>query len=319
MGNRQDRGVWVDSISIDHIIREESIFVEEAELEGYYGLAIAIDRILLRKQTPYQDLVVAEAGPLGRVLFLDGNVQVSEFDESGYHEMLAHVPLLTHPDPRRVLIVGGGDGGTLREVLRHPAVEHVDLCEIDEEVISASRLYLPGLASSFDDPRAAIHIADGIRYVMDHPDSWDVILVDSSDPEGPAEGIFKRSFYRYLKDALSPGGIAVTQCESAFLYGGLIKEIFRFLPDLFPIIGYYHTLVPTYTSGIIGFAFCSLGPDPLKVLPDPLRLKALGDLDYYSPPLHRAAFVLPRRFLHLLPQGPDARGAIIVNQSALSG
>jgi len=299
---------------IDPIIQENTIFMEQPELDGYYGLAIAIDRVLLRKQTSYQNLVVAEAGPLGRVLFLDGNIQVSEFDESGYHEMLAHVPLLTHPDPRRILIVGGGDGGTLREVLKHPGVEHVDLCEIDEEVIRASRLYLPGLAGSFDDPRAVIHISDGIRYVRDHPGSWDVILVDSSDPDGPAEGIFKKSFYKHLKDALSPGGIAVTQCESAFLYEGLIREVFTFLPELFPMIGYYHTLVPTYTSGIIGFAFCSLGPDPLKFLPDPIRLKPLEGLDYYSQSLHRAAFALPRRFLRLLPHGPEARGAVIVNQ-----
>jgi len=296
-------------------IRENSIFVEEGELGGYYGLAIRIDRVLLEEKTPFQDLVVAEAGPLGRVLFLDGNIQVSEFDESGYHEMMAHVPLLTHPDPRRVLIIGGGDGGTLREVLKHPGVEQVDLCEIDEAVIRASQRYLPGLACGFGDPRAVIHIADGIQFVEDHPGAWDVILVDSSDPEGPAVGIFKKSFYQSLTDALLPGGIAVTQCESPFLYEGLIKEIFGFLPTVFPIVGYYHTLVPTYTSGMIGFTFCSLGPDPLKDVPHPARLKNLENLYYYAPGLHRSAFSLPRRFLDLLSEAAGKQDVILLNQA----
>jgi len=134
-------------------------------LNGHYGLAIGIERILHRKRSPFQEVVVAEAGPLGRVLILDGNVQVSEFDETGYHEMLAHVPLLTHPGPERVLIIGGGDGGTLREVLRHAGVSRVDLCEIDGEVIEASRRYLPGLSRSFDDPRVSVHITDGACFV----------------------------------------------------------------------------------------------------------------------------------------------------------
>jgi spermidine synthase len=312
-------GFAVDSISDKNSIRDHSIFLEERELGGAYGLAIRIDRVLLDQKTPFQHLVVAEAGTLGRVLLLDGDIQMTEFDESGYHEMLAHVPLLTHPDPRRVLIVGGGDAGTLREVLKHPGVIQVDLCEIDAAVIEASQRFFPGLAASLDDPRTAIHIADGVQYVKDRPGSWDVILVDSSDPEGPAEGIFKKSFYRDLKKALLPGGVVVTQSESAFLFEGLIRDIFAFLPDFFPMIGYYHTLVPTYASGIIGFAFCSLGPDPLKADPDPSRLEGLKDLHHYSPALHQAAFVLPRRFLRLLPDAQAAGGAVILNRRLLDG
>jgi len=314
LGTLGRAGYAVDTISSGKKIQGNSIFLEEPELDGFYGLAVRIDRVLLNQKTRFQHLVVAEAGPLGRVLLLDGNIQVTEFDESGYHEMLAHVPLLTHPDPRRVLVVGGGDGGALREVLKHPGVEHVDLCEIDEAVIRASRQYLPGLAASFDDPRVALHIADGIQYVRDHPHSWDVILVDSSDPEGPAEGIFKESFYRSIKEALHPSGIAVTQCESAFLFEQLIRKIFAFLPHIFPMIGYYLTLVPTYTSGIIGFAFCSLGPNPIKNVPEPNRVKCLKGLHYYSPALHRATFALPRRFLDLLPNDQDGHGAIVLNR-----
>ena len=290
-------------------IRAESVFIEEAELDGYYGLAIRIDRVLLQKTTPFQELVVAEAGPLGRVLILDGNVQVSEFDETGYHEMMAHVPLLTHPRPESVLIVGGGDGGTLREVLRHPEVKRVDLCEIDGEVIDASRRYLPGLSRSFDDPRACVRVTDAVSFVREYREAWDVILVDSSDPVGPAEGIFGESFYRDVRQALRPGGIAVGQAESCFVYEDLVKDMAGFLQDLFPVFAYYNTLVPTYTSGIIGFVFCSLGPDPLAADPDPSRVEALGELDFYTPRLHRASFALPRRFLRLFPRDLAERQA----------
>jgi spermidine synthase len=296
-----NEGETVDSPAAGHDIREGRLFLEEPDLGGYYGLAIRIDRVLFEKDTPYQNLVVAEAGPLGRVLFLDGYIQLTEFDETGYHEMMAHVPILTHPDPRRVLIIGGGDGGSLREVLRHPGVARADLCEIDAEVMEASRRYFPAMARSFEDPRASIHIEDGIRFVREHPESWDVILVDSSDPVGPALGLFDEAFYRDLRRALLPGGVAVTQCESGFLFQDLIRDVFRFVPDIFPLAAYYTTLVPTYTSGVIGFAFCSLGPDPLSAPPNPQRLEALGEMDYYTPALHRAAFALPRRFLRLFP------------------
>lgn len=292
----------MDDTTATKDIQDGSIFLEQAELGGHYGLALGIDRVLYRKKTPFQELVVAEAGPLGKILFLDGNVQVSDFDEAGYHEMIAHVPLLSHPNPKHALIIGGGDGGTLREVLKHPGIEQVSLCEIDEEVIEASKRFFPDLSTSFMDPRAKIHIADGTDFIRKSPGSWDVILVDSSDPVGPAEGIFNESFYVHLKEALRPGGIAVTQSESPFLYQSLIKKIFGFLPNIFPLFRYYNTFVPTYTSGIIGFTFCSLGPDPLSILPDAKRISALGGLSFYTPALHRAAFALPRRVLGLLPE-----------------
>ncbi len=275
--------------------------MEEPELGGYYGLALRIDRVLVEKNTAHQHLVVAEAGPLGRVLILDGNIQVAEFDEAGYHEMLAHVPLLTHPLPRNVLIVGGGDGGTLREVLKHPDVERVELCEIDEQVIEMSRRFLPQVSNGLDDSRVCIHIADATDFVGKNPASWDVILVDSSDPIGPAEGIFGEPFYGKLKRALRPGGITVLQAESCFVFPDLVHKMALSLSNLFPLFCYYNTLVPTYTSGVIGFAFCSKGPDPLSASPEAARLKAVGELEFYTPELHKAAFVLPRRFQRLMP------------------
>jgi spermidine synthase len=284
-----------------------TLFLEEPELEGHYGLAVRFDRVLLRKRTPYQELVVAEAGPLGRLLVLDGNIQVAEFDETGYHEMLVHVPLLTHPDPRRVLVVGGGDGGTIREVLRHTGVEQAVMCEIDGEVIEASRRFLPRLSRALEDPRVSIHVADATVFVRENPAAWDVILVDSSDPVGPAVGIFGEPFHRDLRRALRPGGVAVLQGESCFVFEDLVRRVNASLAGLFPVFAYYQTLVPTYTSGVIGFALGSLGPDPLGAPPDPERVRALGDLDFYTPALHRAAFALPRRFLRLLPDDAARR------------
>jgi spermidine synthase len=282
------------------------IFLEPPELEGYLGLWLKVDRVLRQEKTKYQELTVIEAGPLGRLLLLDGSIQVSQFDEPAYHEMLVHVPLLTHPQPKEVLIVGGGDGGSLREVLKHPSVEKAVVCEIDGQVIEASREFLPGLASSFDDPRAEVHLGDGVKYVAASKGEFDVILVDSSDPEGPAQALFSLGFYEDLRQALRPGGIVVSQSESFYLYSPLIEKLFGFLPDIFDLALYYMAMVPTYLSGVIGFSFCSLGPDPLKP-PDPGRVAALGQLDYYTPALHQAAFQLPARWLRRLPKSVALR------------
>ncbi len=279
--------------------REGEYFLEPTELEEHFGLYFKVDEVLHVESTPFQELAVVQAGPLGRILLLDGNVQVSQFDEPAYHEMLVHVPLLAHPDPRRVLIIGGGDGGTLREVLKHPSVELAELCEIDEAVIRASKEFFPELAVSFSDPRARVHIGDGIEFAARAEPVYDVILVDSSDPEGPAVELFREPFYRNLRRALRPGGVMVAQVESYHLYAPLLREIFRVLPGIFDRAWYYLTQVPTYLSGIIGFAFATTGPDPLAA-PDPRRLAGLGPLQYYTPQVARAAFELPARCRRLI-------------------
>ena len=287
--------------------RAGQVFLEPPELEGALGMALKVDRVLESRRTPFQELHVVEAGPLGRVLILDGNIQITQMDEPGYHEMIAHVPLLSHPHPRRVLIIGGGDGGALREVLRHPQVEKAELCEIDEEVIQASRRWFPELACAFDHPKARVRVEDGIKLVSElPPESFEVIIVDSSDPEGPALPLFGRQFFSHLRRALSPGGVVVSQAECFALYPQLLGNLFAFLPELFERAYYYMSLVPSYLGGQMGFAFSSLGPDPLAPL-DPARVAALGPLKYYTPALHRAAFALPRSCLNLLPPEVAAR------------
>ncbi len=280
--------------------RAGEVYLEPPDLEGALGVALKIDRVLHHARTPYQELHVVQAGALGRVLLLDGIIQTTEHDEPGYHEMLVHVPLLVHPAPSKVLIIGGGDGGTLREVLKHPTVQSVEMCEIDGEVIEASKRFLPGLASGFGDPRLKLTIGDGVAYVAESAGGFDAILIDSSDPEGPAEGLFGREFYQSVKAALAPGGVAAALAESYALYQDLIRDTFAVLDDIFSSACYYIAQVPTYNSGIIGFSLMTTGAYPLSP-PDPMRVGELEPLRYYTEAAHRAAFALPRPALDLLP------------------
>jgi len=271
------------------------VFLEPPELEGALGMALRVDRVLHQEKTPFQHLAVVESGPLGRVFLLDGSIQLTTRDERAYHEMMVHVPLLTHPAPRRVLIIGGGDGGTLREVLRHPGVERAELCEIDGQVIETARRFFPEMAQSFDHPRAEVVVGDGIAHLARRRDAYDVILVDSSDPEGPATGLFGRDFFADVLAALRPGGVVVSQAESVNFYAPLLREMFGFFRELYAVSRYYLALVPSYLGGTIGFAFNSTGPDPLAG-PDRERLAELGPMDYYTAELHQAAFRLPAHY-----------------------
>jgi spermidine synthase len=230
---------------------------------------------------------------MGKVLVIDGITMLTEFDEFAYHEMIAHIPLLTHSSPKRVLVIGGGDGGTVREIIKHPEVEQVHVCEIDKEVINVCRQYLPSLASSFDDPRVEVFYEDGARFIKKKKEFYDVIIVDSTDPIGPGQILFQKTFYQDMKRALREAGIAVTQCESMYLHRDVIQGVYGFARKIFTKLGYYYTAVPTYPSGMIGFMFCSLKHDPLNDL-DEERAEALKDLQYYTPAMHRAAFALPK-------------------------
>jgi spermidine synthase len=227
------------------------------------------------------------------MLVIDGVTMLTEFDEFAYHEMISHVPLLVHPRPSRVLVIGGGDGGVVREVLKHREVESVHLCEIDEEVVNVCREYLPSQASSLDDPRVKIFCEDGAKFAANHPGSYEVIIVDSTDPFGPGQVLFQKPFFLSVKKALTRQGIAVTQCESIYLHRQVIEGVFSFARKIYPVTGYYFTVVPTYPSGLIGFSFCSLGRDPIKDIGED-RAKRLKNLRYYSPGIHRGAFALPR-------------------------
>jgi spermidine synthase len=265
------------------------------KLEFVHGctLSMKISEVLYQGASEFQQIAVFQTERLGKVLVLDGTTMLTEFDEFSYHEMITHVPLSVHPRPSRVLIIGGGDGGVVREALKHPEVESIHLCEIDKGVVDVCREHLPSLASSLDNARVEIFYEDGAKFIAGRPKSYDVIIVDSTDPVGPGQILFQREFYTSMKKALTGEGIIVAQCESLFLHRNVIEGVHRFARELFSKASYYYTLVPTYPSGMIGFFFGSLGKDPLKDF-DEARATRLEGLRYYSSQIHRAAFALPR-------------------------
>lgn len=253
-------------------------------------ISFRIERVLHRERSPYQEIAVYETAEFGRLLALDDVVMTTERDEFVYHEMLVHPALTAHPGPEEVLVVGGGDGGTVREVLKHRSVRRVVLAEIDERVVAVSRQYLPSLASGLADPRVEFAIGDGAKYVAEHPGSFDAVLVDSTDPVGPGVVLFEEPFYRAARKALRPGGVFAAQSESPWFNGPLIQRVQSALSAAFPRAWLYLANVPTYPGGYWAFACASLGPD----VSEPRRERARGlATRYYSPEVHRAAFVLP--------------------------
>jgi spermidine synthase len=268
-------------------------FQDSVEFDHGCRLSIRIKDVLCRYRSKLQEIAILETEHLGKIFVLDGITMLTEFDEFAYHEMIAHVPMLTHPRPESILIIGGGDGGTLREILKHREVKKVDICEIDPEVVKTCRKFLPNLASCFDDSRAQLFYEDGARFVKEHAGAYDLIIVDSTDPIGPGQILFQRQFYEDMRKALTDNGIAVTQCESIYLHKEVIRGVFSFAQDLFPHVRYYYTLTPTYPSGTIGFLFCSLKYDPLKDISEK-KAARLTNLKYYTPEVHKSAFCLPR-------------------------
>lgn len=256
------------------------------------SLSLEIDEVLYSQKSKYQQIDVYQTKNHGRMLVLDGIIQVTQSDEFAYQEMMAHVPLFSHPDPKEVLVIGGGDGGILREIGRHDRVEKIDFCEIDETVITVSKRFLPEMACGFDDPRVNVHIADGTAYIKEHPRSYDVIIVDSSDPIGPGVALFEKPFYEGLKTALKPGGLIATQGESFFMHKDEVRKLLEITGDLFLVQAYATILVPTYPGGNIGICMASLGPElktPARIIGDDLQRQ----LKYYSAEVHKASFVLP--------------------------
>jgi spermidine synthase len=275
-------------------------FFETCSMWSGMGFALEIEQVLHKEKSRFQQIEVFQTKNYGRMLALDGIIQLTEFDEFAYQEMLAHVPLFAHPHPETVLVIGGGDGGILREVGRHDCVTHIDFCEIDEAVIRVSKQFLPGLACGFDDPRVNVNIGDGYTYVREKKNQYDVIIVDSSDPAGPGEVLFKKPFYESLKTALKPDGIVATQGESIFLHKECVTNLAQITKQLFLHQAYACIMVPTYPGGNIGICLGSLGPE-LKQPARKVSEKIQGQLQYYTPRMHAASFVLPvfaHRMLH---------------------
>lgn len=273
-------------------------------LHPWIAQRLRVDRVLFRDKTEHQDLVIFENERFGRVLALDGVVQTTEGDEFVYHEMMAHVPIMAHGVARRVLIVGGGDGGMAREVLKHRAVQRLVMVEIDRGVVDMSREHLPSLsAGAFDDPRLDLVIADGAKFVAETDERFDVIIVDSTDPVGPGEVLFTAAFYAGCKRCLSPGGIVVTQNGVPALQGWEVTNSYRRLGESFADVGFYVAAIPTYQGGFMAMGWAS--DDPAKRRHDAATVEArfapLGIATrYYTPAIHQACFALPRFVADLL-------------------
>ncbi|KAB0341287.1 hypothetical protein FD754_018213 [Muntiacus muntjak] len=304
----------------------EGWFRETCSLWPGQALSLQVEQLLHHQRSRYQDILVFRSKSYGNVLVLDGVIQCTERDEFSYQEMIANLPLCSHPNPRKVLIIGGGDGGVLREVVKHSSVESVVQCEIDEvsaqlrvplnsgsgfhnprgltcsllsppqDVIQVSKKFLPSMAIGYSSSKLTLHVGDGFEFMKQNQDAFDVIITDSSDPMGPAESLFKESYYQLMKTALKEDGILCCQGECQWLHLDLIKEMRHFCKSLFPVVDYAYCTIPTYPSGQIGFMLCSKNPstnfrEPLQ----PLMQKQVEEmkLKYYNSDVHRAAFILP--------------------------
>lgn len=268
------------------------------KLYAGYGQSFTLDQVLFEHRTEHQELIIFRNREFGTVMALDGIIQTTERDEFIYHEMMTHVPLLAHGDARRVLIIGGGDGGILREVLKHASVEHVTQVEIDQAVIDMCRKYLPNhSAGAFDDPRANIVIADGVEFVNECQETFDVIISDCTDPVGPGEVLFSSRFYEGCKRCLNEGGVFVAQNGVPFMQPDEILTTRRRLGPYFADQTFYNAAVPTYAGGVMTFAWATDNPAlrQLDLNSVQARYETSGIYTrYYNPALHVASFALPQ-------------------------
>jgi spermidine synthase len=272
-----------------------------------YGQVFRIDELLHEIKTEHQHLIIFHNASFGRVLALDGIVQTTQRDEFIYHEMLTHVPIFAHGNAERILIIGGGDGGILREVTRHSHIEHITLVEIDRQVIDLCRRYLPGHSKgAFDDPRVTIVIDGGLQFVRSSNRRYDVIISDSTDPIGPGESLFGEDFYAGCKRCLNPGGILVTQNGVAFMQPDEIKTTAQRLDRVFDEWHFYCAAVPTYIGGLMTFGWATDDMNLRKTSLEKLNGRYLNSgfrTRYYNPEIHAAAFALPNTILEIIGKG----------------
>ncbi|MFC3396504.1 polyamine aminopropyltransferase [Brenneria rubrifaciens] len=273
-------------------------------LHANFGQYFSIDRVLYHQKTDHQDLIIFENAALGRVMALDGVVQTTERDEFIYHEMLTHVPLLAHGNAKRVLIIGGGDGGMLREVSRHRRIEHITMVEIDAGVVEFCRQYLPNHnAGAYDDPRFNLVIDDGVKFVSQCSEKFDVIISDCTDPIGPGESLFTSDFYQGCARCLNEGGIFVAQNGVCFLQQDEAVNSHKKLSRYFSDVSFYQAAIPTYYGGIMTFAWASNNATLRQITVDTLRQRfAASDIvcRYYNPEVHAGSFALPQYLLNAL-------------------
>lgn len=262
---------------------------------AHVGLSIDIDKQLYSAQSAFQRIDVFESYEFGRILTLDGFLMLTEKDEFIYHEMITHVPMAVHPFAKNVLIIGGGDGGAVRELCQYDTIERIDLVEIDRDVVDVCRKYFPSVSGSLADARVQLHFEDGLKFVRRCSGVYDIIIVDSTDPFGPGEGLFTKEFYGNCFKALGDDGILINQHESPFYPedAAAVRRIHKQIVLSFPLARLYQAHIPTYPSGHWLFGFSSKKYHPVQQL-DAERWEARGiKTRYYNINLHKASFALP--------------------------
>ena len=275
-------------------------YTEEHSKEAKFSIKVL--RQLYSVQSPFQKIDILESEEFGRFFTLEGYMMVTEKDEFIYHEMIVHVAMATNLNIKKVLVIGAGDGGTVRELTRYPTIEHIDMVEIDKMVVDVCKEFLPQTACKLDDPRVHLYFEDGLRYIRSKENEYDLIIVDSTDPFGPGEGLFTKEFYGNCFKALTEDGILVNQHENAY-YTSFAQSMRRAhcrIVNLFPICKVYQAHIPTYPSGHWLFGFASKKYDPVA----DLKADAWNQLGiytrYYNTDLHRGCFALPTYINELL-------------------
>lgn len=264
-------------------------------------MSIRVDKQLYTEDSEFQRIDVFQSEEFGRFLTLDGIMMLTEKDEFIYHEMITHVAMASNPDVKKVLVIGAGDGGTIRELTRYKTIERIDMVEIDERVVAVCREYLRKTACRLDDSRVHIYYEDGLKYVRRKENEYDLIIVDSTDPFGPGEGLFTSEFYGNCFNALTKNGILVNQHESPYYSDDAraMQRAHRRIKEFFPVCKVYQAHIPTYPSGHWLFGYASKTIDPLKA--DTEKWNALGlETRYYNTDLHKGCFMIPNYVKELL-------------------
>ena len=259
-----------------------------------YGMKWKITDHLFSGKSAFQQIDVYETESHGKLLAHDGLVMVTERDEHIYHDMITHVPMFTHPNPKNVLVIGGGDGGTVREVLKHKSIEKCTMVEIDGDVVEACKKFIPQTASELTHPKVNLLIEDGVDFMKNSQEKYDVILIDSSDPIGPATPLFNVNFYRDVASRLEIGGIVVSQGESPYYDMKMQKVLVSILSEVFNKVHLYNYTNMSYPSGMWSFTYASNSLCPFTDFnPQKIREK----FKFYSPELHIGSFLLPQFML----------------------
>ncbi len=250
-------------------------------------LSMRVKSLIHTEKTPYQELLIADTYEYGKTLMLDGAYQLTEKDEFTYSEMMAHVPICAHPDPKNVMIIGGGDGAIMREVLKHSCVKKCTLIDIDERVIESSKKFLPFAGCSFSDSRADVKCMDAMKYIRETGERYDVVIIDSTDPVDFAAGLFQSGFYGDVKRVMTDSAMLTELTESPFVDTDLMIQAIREMRKVFPCVKMYWGVVPTYPSGMWTYGIASMRESSFE----PLR--TVTPTRYYTNEIHRASFILP--------------------------